>query len=447
MKFLQRISTSFLLALFVLLFPFASANASSDLIVSCANEGPCSISPSNTPLFEETNIAPGDSFSQTLSIINQDSDDICSPTLDFTESTVSSILADRILVSINDSEGIYFDGTLRSLIDGSAIALNDIAPVSDRDFTFFAEFDSNAGNEYQGLETLFDISIVVSCAGGSFPPSVNPGNSGSGSGSTVSNSSSTPSAPVCTATPPSSAPSVSLLSQTDNTASLSWTSVGGADRYALIFTRNSDGAQYGSPNLGNVTSYTITNLQPGTSYTFQIIPFNDCAAGPAGAAVSAVVTGGVVVGEPTDLAGTPLVLGATDQQPDIDQEGEVQGQTGQVEGITDEVCASWYWYLPWLLLVVQVLLSLLVEYWLRSNHGLSKYFILVGILLGSIGLFYWLRQCDCFGEMTFLAWLCRWYWVVASVLALFTRGIGYGFISQASKPLDSKELDSAPHQD
>ena len=93
---------------------------------------------------------------------------------------------------------------------------------------------------------------------------------------------------------------VTITNTGTNTVSLSWSAVSPVTHYGIAFTRNGDGAQYGSSNVGNVTSYTVSNLSGQDSYTFQVSGVNDCAPGPiSGGAGTGVVAGPVIEANPT----------------------------------------------------------------------------------------------------------------------------------------------------
>jgi hypothetical protein len=80
------------------------AFAGTDLTVTCANNGPCSITPGGTPLFFETNLKPGDTRTQTLNVINQDTDDTCTLTLTTTDTSRKISLNSYFIKSIIESQ-------------------------------------------------------------------------------------------------------------------------------------------------------------------------------------------------------------------------------------------------------------------------------------------------------------------------------------------------------
>jgi len=93
--------------------------------------------------------------------------------------------------------------------------------------------------------------------------------------------------------------------------------------------------------------------------------------------------------------------------------------SGQVAGAST-VCSNWRIFLPWILLVLQVIVIVLVAYYFRKRFQKKELLILLAITFLSILLFYLFRDCQCYAR-SWLAWLCKYYWVVAMVLTLLIR--------------------------
>jgi hypothetical protein len=124
--------------------------------------------------------------------------------------------------------------------------------------------------------------------------------------------------PVCTANPPATAPSVVISAYGPNSVTLSWSRVDPVTHYGLYFRRNSDGAEYGASNIGQVSSYEVNNLGGQESYTFEIFGINDCAPGSRGQVTSQVLAGGNATGPVAGRTRTetaseiiPVLSGAT----------------------------------------------------------------------------------------------------------------------------------------
>lgn len=428
-----------------------TAFAGTDLLVTCANQGPCSVLPAATPLFFETNLIPGQTRTQSLTVLNLDSDDTCQLGLtvpDYRKPGGQIVnLESQLFASIRSGTTNYFGTfaageaqpgtTYQNLYQNHQVlplTLGTIAPGGSRVYTWSATFNAAAGNEYQGVESVFDFQLALSCTGGA--PTPTPSSSSGSSGSSSPGNTSPASPPVCSAATPSQVTGLQITAVGTNTVSLSWNPASPATHYALIFTRTSDGAQYGSPNIGNVTSYTVTNLSGGANYTFQVFAVNDCQPGERSAiATTGVVPGPELGGRPTGPSGE--VLG---EQVDLSSPTPTP-VAGQIAGLADEVapCVSWRVYLPLILLLMQLLFILIAEYYFRKDEGWTKHFLTVGITFVSIVLFYLLRECACAYANFWLAWLCKWYWVIALLLTGILRAIGYAFIEEIEDTKQEKK--------
>lgn len=75
---------------------------------------------------------------------------------------------------------------------------------------------------------------------------------------------------------------------------LTWTDPLAVDTYHLVYGTSSKNMQYGVLNIGNVKTYTVRMLVPGTKYYFALVPVLHDAALYTSEWVSAVATGGVV---------------------------------------------------------------------------------------------------------------------------------------------------------
>src|SRR5262249_6086865 len=109
-----------------------------------------------------------------------------------------------------------------------------------------------------------------------------------------------------------------------------------------------------------------------------------------------------------------------------------QSPAGQVEGASTiaATCARWREYIPWILLVIQALFVFFIEYRYRGDSGWTKHYLDIGMTILSIILFYILRECPCYGQWSWLAWLCKWYWVVAILVTLLIKGFSYAFMDE-----------------
>lgn len=415
-----------------------SVAASTDLTITCQDEGPCEIAPAATPLFNETNIAPGVTAAQNLTVINDDDDDTCQLTINTTDNSLINPfpLSEVLLTSLVDTTATTYFGsmlggeaqpgfTFEDLFSAGSLSLVSLSPGGGSEtFTWYATFDPNAGNEYQAAVQNFDFGVTFNCGGGNITTT----ESVAGTSSTSSSSSSA-SPPVCTDTVPVGTPVLSLLSQTPNTVTLSWTGVSPVTTYNIFITRQSDGAEFGGTDIGVSSPYTVTNLAPGETYTFQILGVNGCATGERSNLVTSdIVTGIEVVGGPEGPGG--VVLGDEDDLEVTDSAEPVEDQQtgGEVAGAID-TCQLQDNYLPLILLLAQLAAVLIIELLLRRDTKPTKWFLIAAATLVSIGLFYWLRDCNCFAD-TLWGWLCTWYWLVSLIVSIVVRGLSYAFIEE-----------------
>ena len=413
---------SLLVTFFWLLIAPASVSAA-NLTVSCDGSD-CLTSPTSPSiLFNETNWLPGDSVTQTVTVDNSENPDPCNLTFDTSnEVQTPSDFASQLNTSIDFGATNYFNSSLNNLFGLGPVSLGTVPAGAIQAYDWSVAFSPAAGNQYQLASTVFDFDMIFACG---LPPSPTPtptptsSPSSDGGGGTTLGAVSTP---VCNATVPTSAPTLTITAIGTNTVSLSWTPVSPVTHYGLTFTRNSDGATYGSPNVGNVTSYTVSNLSGAAGYTFQVFAVNDCAPGPLSNSVSSgQVPGPLLLTGPTGPGGeilgieeptptSPGVLGAASQST----QGQVAGET---------TCNTWRSYLPWYLLLLQIVIILVLELFMpAAKTGLIRYLLTTALTIMGIIIFYILRQCDCDANVI-LGFLCRWYWLVALVLLATEEGI------------------------
>lgn len=436
---IRSIILSFLVVSVIGFFFSTPVYAGTDITLTCQNEGPCTPNTTN-PLFSETGMTPGKTFDQRLTIINNDADDTCNITLTTEQTSSGGVnLASQLFAGLTDGSTTYFgtvgvneaEGpqTYQDLFALSSLNLGSLTPGGSKTVTWYATLDPNTGNEYQGKVTNFNFDLTVRCDGGT-SPTTPPGPSGSSSsnnGGQALGATTQAQPPVCSATPPTT-PVVSISTIAGNSVTLTWNSVAGATHYGILFTRLSDGTQYGASNVGNVTSYTVNNLSGGgNSYSFQVFAVNECAPSGFSNAVQAVNLGGPIIeGVP---GGFEEVLGEEVSEPSQ----IIQPAQGEVLGATDTTCQDVRYYLPILLLALQVVMSVLIFVALRDSHTVLKHLLVGGITLLLTLLFYWARQCNCVDLVMVLALLCKWYWVVALVVALVIEALQYLFIEDNSK--------------
>jgi len=105
---------------------------------------------------------------------------------------------------------------------------------------------------------------------------------------------SNPGPPVCGAPTPSTPTLTSATRTSPTTAELVWTASSPVTHYSISYGTSPGNYQFGSPNVGNTTSYVVGGLDPNTNYYFVVTAVNDCAPSSASNELS---TGGAVLGD------------------------------------------------------------------------------------------------------------------------------------------------------
>jgi len=436
---------------FFTLFFSTSVNAGTNLTVTCNNEGPCDISPDSTPLFYELNIYPGYTDSEFITVFNLDVDEECHLYLrsdDVTPAGQPVNLAERIFTALHSTAADYYgthtstdatggfaeSRTLQDMYDDDHIYLTSVPAGGFNFFRWIATVDSSIDNSFQNVSTVFDFDATFSCGATLTPtptPTTAPAPAPASSSSSSSSSSSGSGGTECRADAPTSAPILVATHNADNTVQLNWWPVNPVTHYALVFYRNSDGEAYGSTDIGNVTSYTVTHLDIGESYSFQVFGVNDCEPGPRSNTETIAVTSGLEIppGE-RPLGPGGEVLGIEEEltpTPTLEIEEIVKEEaSGMVAGVSE--CAASSSYLPWIILIVQIGALLIVEFVFRQQSMSKKFWYILAVTVLSNIVFYILRNCDCYADQTFLTWLCKWFFIPSLLETAVIRFIAYGFI-------------------
>jgi len=322
-----------LLIFLALFFIFPSlALADADLEITCNSSG-CT-DPSTSPIFSPSEIwFPGKNLTKSIRVVNNGSDPL-TVTNNTANLSISQNLESVLKININrllDGSTLYAN-SLSNFYSASSIPLSTIGSNSSDEYLYTISMNPEAGNEFQETSTKFDLLINFSAG--------SPDNNSQTSGGTSSNNS-TP--PVCNATSPSQLTNLHITGTGANTVTLAWNPVTPVTHYALIFTRISDGAKYGSTDIGNGTSYTITNIPGGDTYKFEVFGVNDCAPGQS-ATINQLIGGGVTTGRPTGQGGQVLGLntatasGTTVTSP-------TTSPTPTVLGTSTNNHSQWWWLL------------------------------------------------------------------------------------------------------
>ena len=139
-----------------------------------------------TPLFDDANLAPGDSVSRWVTVKNSDS----APravSMQFYDTDKGGFgllgqnLASQFNFEIKKNGASVYSKKLDAAFDESEIAMNSsLAAGADEKYDFILSFDTAAGNDYQNKQLSF--SICVGFAGDNFCVSDSEEESGNGGG-------------------------------------------------------------------------------------------------------------------------------------------------------------------------------------------------------------------------------------------------------------------------
>lgn len=100
-------------------------------------------------------------------------------------------------------------------------------------------------------------------------------------------------------------PVVTSVVRKSTSATITWTKVSNADKYLIFYGTKPGSTEFGVPDTGNVTTYTINALNPKLQYYFDVRSVNSCQ--PSNPSASS----GQVLGAST------TILGATSADPII----------------------------------------------------------------------------------------------------------------------------------
>lgn len=112
-------------------------------------------------------------------------------------------------------------------------------------------------------------------------------------------------APICTATKPAD-PVVTSMIRTLTSETLSWIAVPNADHYLIFYGTTPGSQQFGVPDTGNVTTYTINALNPKLKYYFDVRAVNGCMPSSDGEVLGAATT--ILGATDSDMALPRLII-------------------------------------------------------------------------------------------------------------------------------------------
>lgn len=395
-KFILTIFTCLVLCLLVIT-PVLAA----DLDVSCDTDG-CG-STGDSPLFSETNILPGWEKTKTVEAFNNYAE-----ARTFAIKTVNyrnaDLLGDVLTITIQESGSAInlYQNNLTNLVNQGYLLLTDVSSGGSQIYDITIEMPGWVGNDYQNLETLFDLNLgfeTVETITPTATPTPSDGGTDGGGGDGADGG--------CTAEAPSEAPDLSATAGV-NTVTLTWTAVSPVTHYAIRYGVNPGEYVYGASNVGNVTSYVVSGLSAGTTYYFQVMGVNDCAPGSWSNEASATPTG-TVLGVTTGGL-PPAATGFTEE---VLGESTPSAETpGLVEGLTATGCeldpSLW-----WLVLVIQLIVSIAFGRWAKNKNRKGLWPIVLALGVVSQLVHWFLMPCNCADH-----WLCTYYWLLNIAVAL-----------------------------
>ncbi len=393
MKLFKKVTTILLSILFFTFFTQFSLAA--DLNVDCSSSS-CSKTGVD-PLFSTSADGfwyPDLTVTKTLNLENTGS-----TTQDFALQAVrtssANSLEDVLQVSIFPTGGgpVIWSGSMAQFYAQNEIILGSFAPGANLDYTVSVSMNNSAGNEYQNVQTVFDLT-----AGFWTVPSSGGGGTVLGSG--VSSS-------VCTDVAPGGAPILISAVAGTNSVTLTWTAAANPKTYYLVAYGTSPGNYiYGNPNVGgsNTTSYTINNLSGGTTYYFVVRAGNGCMPGPFSNEISATPGGGFVAGPATGF--TEGVLGVSDDEVTPTPSGEVIGEaTSEPSDQSTGQPVCWWW----LILSILAFIIVSIRYWMWNRRNEKPRFWLVFPVV--IGVLAWIGDHFIAHRYFTPSVWCEWMWL------------------------------------
>ena len=131
------------------------------------------------------------------------------------------------------------------------------------------------------------------------------------------------------------------------------------------------------------------------------------------------------------------VFGATNQQTQEDaqeqteetqQSESAESEDGTVLGVSD--CAPWLYYLPLILLALQ-LLSILGFELIRREPSILKLLFAGAVTLGVIALHYFVSDDSCYIEGSWFAMITAWFAGISLAVGVVSKLLAYGYVEEA----------------
>ncbi len=368
--------------------------AGNDITITC-NSSQCFQSPV-LPLFSETNIYPGFSASQKV-FINNNRNAPCDLYLKGI-SQIPGILADKISLNITgiNNDFSLIDYSLTNLLaqDINPVYLGKIPKNSQYSYNWSATLNSDADNNYADKSTNFAINFNFTCD--EEPKSF------SGDGGQIAGVSTSSDTPKCTNSYPLSPTNLIANANADGSVTLNWSNtLSDHTGYLIAFGTSSGDYQYGAPDVGNVTNYTVKSLTPGAQYCFYVRSLNGCMPGERTPEYCINPGSNIVATNVAPEGFRPGVLGVTTdaETPSITSSSD-KSSSGQVLGESQTTCQK-----QWLPLLF--LLAFLINFILISRFSPNWLTLLLIPTITLIFDYYLSKNSCCYGQK----WLCTYYWV------------------------------------
>ena len=334
-------------------------------------------------LFSEANTAPGHAASKAFEVKNQRSESLALSLSGEKEAGTNDEFLPQIDVSVGQTGGAnLFSGNLQTFLGGTPVDLGSLAAGDSGNYEISLNFNSAAGNEYQGKVANFDLSVNIVGQEAGVLSSASP--------------------PVCSDTAPSSAPALFLLSTGGNSILLGWTSVSPVTHYMIRYGGSSGVYIYGASDVGNVTQFNVEALSGGTVYYFQVAGVNGCAPGSWSNEVAGVTSGAVLAAGPA-TGFEQEVLG----EETVGQFYPTPWELVQASSCADE---PYYW---WIILVVEALLGITVLAVLWNDSQARYWMIVPGLLAIFSQVIHEVLGCNCATD----GW-CPYYWIANLAIAI-----------------------------
>lgn len=343
-----------------------------DLNISCGDSGCTPIS--SPPLFSSAEIwSPGKILTKTVKITNSSSNTQTIGTKG-NEIKTDNNFAAMLNISIvqNSTNFLVWSGNLPDFYSSGEIMLGIFNPSVSDEYQYTVKMQETADNNYQNKKTSFDLLLGFLSETTAAPtptPAGSISSTGNGAGTSVVTNNASP--PVCNDAKPGIPVNLNAVEASAGQITLTWQAPSPPYTYFLIaYSDSSNGPKWGNPNVGNVTSYTVSSLGSGT-YWFWVRAGNGCMPGDFAGPVSVNLTSGATVSQGTIAPGfTQGVLGeATPSGSTVTPSaGQVQGQTAN--------CQEYFWPI-----ILAEFLALLAYYLLLIRKSFSKIKVLLAFII------------------------------------------------------------------